>query len=235
MYNEREGVQGAEDMEGDRMASPNIDIIDSDEEEEIDDLSLSYLDEQSNIEATNLGVEKKYRDYIRKNDIATTHFPILRAMATGLSDSDRLDRKFEACVSKGWLSKKQVNVTKDLLKDELSRRFELAKQCEEDGLPKRTKLTGSAQQLVQRMGGGAATHERTFPLVHLSEQHWVRSTIRKGLKDLKAAKTSEATERRRSGEGIKTNVLLKMRLTHGELLCSHGVLPGGRPSAASSR
>ena len=37
MYNEGEGVQGAEDMEGDRMASPNIDIIDSDEEEEIDD------------------------------------------------------------------------------------------------------------------------------------------------------------------------------------------------------
>ena len=152
---EGEGVQDAGDMEGDIMEQPNSDSIDSsgeEEEEEIDDLSISYLDEQSNIEATGLGAEQKYRDYLSKNDTTTTHFPILRAMATGLSDSDRLDCKFEACVSKGWLSKKQVNITKDLLKDELSRRFELAKQCEEDGLPKRIKLTGSAQQLVQRMG-----------------------------------------------------------------------------------
>lgn len=60
--NERGSIQGVGDMEGDNIASPNNDIIDSSDEEEIDDLSISFLDEQSNIEATNLGVEKKYRD-----------------------------------------------------------------------------------------------------------------------------------------------------------------------------
>ena len=160
---------------------------DSSDEEEVDDLSLLYIDEQTNIAATNLGVEKKYKDYIRKKSITTVHFPILRAMATGLSNSDRRDRKFEVFVSKGWLTKKQVNVTKNLLKDELIRRHALAKKCEEEAVPKRPKITGSTKDLVQRMGGGAATDERTYPLVHGSEQHCVLSTIRMGLKAVKAA------------------------------------------------
>ena len=82
---EGEGVQDAGDMEGDIMEQPNSDSIDSsgeEEEEEIDDLSISYLDEQSNIEATGLGAEQKYRDYLSKNDTTTTHFPILRAMSS---------------------------------------------------------------------------------------------------------------------------------------------------------
>ena len=42
--------------------------------------------------------------------------PVLQAMATGLSDSDRKDNQFKDMVKKGWVAKSQLNVTKDLPK-----------------------------------------------------------------------------------------------------------------------
>ena len=47
------GVQGMGDMMGDDLGGTNNNDTDSSDEEEVDDLSISFMDEQSNIEATN--------------------------------------------------------------------------------------------------------------------------------------------------------------------------------------
>ena len=79
-------------------------------------MDRSYINENSFINASGLGIETYYLGYIWDNTIFPPYFPVLQAMATGLSDSYQKAKQFEDMVKRGWIAKLQLNVTKDLLK-----------------------------------------------------------------------------------------------------------------------
>ena len=104
---------------------------------------------------------------------------MLLAMGTSeLTDVEIERTRLEDFVIKGWLIEEQVNVAVWNLKIELGRRFQLAKSCDEDDLPKEANLSGSVEELKARMVLVTEDSSRIFPLVCVRKKAWVIKTIK---------------------------------------------------------
>ena len=131
-------------------------------EESKDDLSFSseYMNEQDFVQETGFGASAAYSNYLEEKNLTSVSFFMLRTMTTGLSHRVCLEYRIAEFLKKTWLSKSDINITKDLLKLELQRRYNLAKACEEVDLPTKVKTSGTVDILLKRLGGEGDTTDR---------------------------------------------------------------------------
>ena len=159
-----------------------------------------------------------------KSHLAGTNKPrdlgLLRSMLTGaIPQDDPQIVLMEEFVSKGWISKSEVKVTRDMLKCELTRRFEIAVELEDDSSRKKPPLSGSLAQLEERLANvSTSASKTTYPLKYESEKRWIKWKIKKILSSVSTEQEMLDVERMQNGDHLRKGTVLKLRLIHCKLL-----------------
>ena len=135
---------------------------------------------------------------------------LLLAMATGeLSDEEASRNTIDKYVTKGWLTLTSVRVTVNMIREELTRRFNVACACE-DVKPKKPRLTGSAASLKSQLD----RLQGTFPLTYVSERRYLVRKIKEILRMVERNEQEKEDAKMERGDHLYLTTLLKMRLTH---------------------
>ena len=185
-----------------------------------DDLSIShsnisfdstYMDEQQHLKATGRSVEVVYENHIKEQGIPFS-VSLLLSMSTGeLNAKESMTETLNNYVSKQWLALSAVRVTASLLKEELTRRYDLARAVEEDEKPKKPRLSCTIAKLTEQLQQTGA-----LPLKYVSERRYLIRKIKEVVKRIADDQKEKEEEKMQRGDHIISSTLLRMRLVHGK-------------------
>ena len=169
----------------------------------------AYINQQQHLLATGRSARSVYEAHIKEQGVEFS-LSLLLAMATGeLSDEEASRNTIDEYVTKGWLTLTSVRVTVNMIREELTRRFDIAYACE-DVKPKKPRLTGSAASLKSQLD----RLEGTFPLTYISERRYLVRKIKEVLRMVERNEQEKEDAKMERGDHLYLNTLLKMRLTH---------------------
>ena len=135
------------------------------------------------LKSTGKSVRQTYNTLLKANKEKPKKFDLalLRAMSTGGLDNDEIQlTRIEEYVKKGYLGAREIRPTNDMLKHEITRRWEIENELQDGPKAKKPPLSGKADKLVDRLSNASRDlSSATYPLKYKSEKQWLEKKIDK--------------------------------------------------------
>ena len=169
----------------------------------------AYINQQEHLLATGRSARTTYEAHIKEQGVEFS-LCLLLTMATGeLSDEEASRNTIDEYVTKGWLSLSSVRVTVNMIREELTRRFDIACECE-DVKPKKPRVTGTAASLKSQLD----RLQGTFPLTYVSERRYLVRKIKEILRMVERNEQEKQDAKMERGDHLYLTTLVKMRIMH---------------------
>lgn len=175
-------------------------------------------DEARALKATKKSAKQTYRASVIKEqegyDLA-----LLIAMGTGaLTDEElQLDRMDEYATKKLIPKRKAIKVSQQQLKNEITRRWEIACIMNDDPPKKKPALSGNIKALQSKLANASDDGTVTYPLEYESEKRFIKKQINKILCVIQADHEAAEEAKMENGEHLRPETIMRMRVIHCKL------------------